>query len=414
MLKTRAGNHGRRHRTGAEPVPGRPPDDMPTDYLPGYEQARAIDPEMASRYVAHTLIGDPLAEAAVDDLAAVDRAEAARFMDLGMRGDSRALKAAPASLREFFGDAERQPEWLDHEAFAPGIRAFHRNSYIILMAFVTGVLIEGFTTNIARSFMLTGRVRDKGVRRLGQNNRHMTEIFFPGGLDRQGDGWRLSVRIRMVHARIRRLLNDSEEWDAKAWGTPISSAHLGFAIAAFSARLLKHTKTLGASYTEEERESFMDVWRYSGYLMGIPETILFRDMQEALQLYDIGVMCEPEPSIDSIAMAHCLINSAPLIAGTENPSARRELARYVYRVSTGLIGKRSAESLGYPKVPVLGAVGWFRFRARLGAVLDGVIPGRRARSSFNRFGYLLAGSTYDAGGIDYRLPDHVYAERTDW
>ena len=46
--------------------------------------------------------------------------------------------------------------------------------------------------------------------------------------------------------------------------------------------------------------------------------------------------------------------------------------------------------------------------------LDGVIPGRRARSSFNRFGYLLAGSTYDAGGIDYRLPDHVYAERTDW
>ena len=220
MLKTRAGDHGR-HRTGVEPVPGGPPDDMPTDYLPGYEQARAIDPEMASRYVAHTLIGDPLAEAAVDDLAVVDRAEAARFMDLGMRGDSRALKAAPASLREFFGDAERQPEWLDHEAFAPGIRAFHRNSYIILMAFVTGVLIEGFTTNIARSFMLTGRVRDKGVRRLGQNNRHMTEIFFPGGLDRQGDGWKLSVRIRMVHARIRRLLNDSEEWDAKAWGTPI-------------------------------------------------------------------------------------------------------------------------------------------------------------------------------------------------
>ena len=393
---------------------GRPPDDMPTDYLSGYEQARAVDPEMASNYVAHTLIADPVAEAASNDLVAIDRAEAARFIDLGMRCGSRALKAAPASLREFFADAERQPEWLDQEAFAPGVRMFHRNSHVVLVAFAAGVLIEGFSTNIARSFMLTGRVRDKGVRRLGQNNRHMMDIFFPGGLARQGDGWKLSVRIRMVHARLRRLLNDSEEWDAKAWGTPISAAHLGFAIAAFSARLLKHMKALGASYTEEECKSFMDVWRYAGYLMGIPDTILFRDRQEALKLYDIGLMCEPEPSIDSIAMAHSLVNSAPLFAGAADPSQRRELARYVYRMSTGLIGKRTAESLNYPKVPVFGVVGWFKFHTRLGAALDEVIPGRRARRSFNRFTNLLAVSTYDTEGIDYRLPDQVYAERTDW
>ena len=37
----------------------------------------------------------------------------------------------------------------------------------------------------------------------------------------------------------------------------------------------------------------MAVWRYSGYLMGIPETILFHDADEALKLYDIGLICEP-------------------------------------------------------------------------------------------------------------------------
>ena len=79
---------------------------------------------------------------------------------------------------------------------------------MILAAFVAGVLIEGFTTNIAKSFFITGRVRDQGVRRLGQNNRHMLEIFLPGGLCRHGDGWKLSVRIRIVHARIRHLLNN--------------------------------------------------------------------------------------------------------------------------------------------------------------------------------------------------------------
>ena len=39
----------------------------------------------------------------------------------------------------------------------------------------------------------------------------------------------------------------------------MSAAHLGYAIAAFSARLLLHMKTLGARYTDEEYASFMAV-----------------------------------------------------------------------------------------------------------------------------------------------------------
>ena len=390
--------------------------DIPTDYLPGYEKARAIDPERAGLYVRHTVIGDPLAEAVADDLAALDQGEAGRFIEIGMSGDADgALNSAPATLRAFFKDAEVQPDWLDYKTFPPGVNMFHRNSYIVLMAFVAGVLIEGFTTNIAQSFMLTGRVRDKGVRRLGQNNRHMTEIFFPGGLDPYADGWRLSVRIRLIHARLRHLLSRSEEWDAEAWGAPISAAHLGFAIAAFSARLLKHMKRLGASYDEEEYKSFMDIWRYSGYLMGIPETILFRDAEEALALYDIGLMCEPEPGMESVVMAHALVNSAPVIAGAANPKERQQLARYVYRISRGLIGDRTAESLRYPDVSPFGAIAWFRLQTRFGQMLDRLLPGHRQKSSFNRFGYLLAGSTYDKDGINFRLPTHVYGERAgEW
>ena len=127
---------------------------------------------------------------------------------------------------------------------------------------------------------------------------------------RQGDGWKLSVRIRIVHARLRYLLSNSEDWDAESWGCPISAAHLGYAIAAFSARLLIHMKTLGAVYTDEEHDSFTAVWRYSGYLMGIPETILFHDANEALKLYDVGQMCEPGPELESVVMAHSLVNSA--------------------------------------------------------------------------------------------------------
>ena len=216
---------------------------IPTDYREGYETARAVAPDIADNYIAHTLIGDSLGEAMMEDLAELSSTDSRRLIEAAMNQEGEeALRNAPASLREFFRDAETPPEWLDYAAFVPSVRMFHKNSSVILAAFVAGVLIEGFTTNIAKSFFITGRVRDQGTRRLGQNNRHMMEIFLPNGMYRYGDGWKLSVRIRIVHAQVRRLLNNSEEWDTEAWGLPISAAHLGYAVSAFSARLLKHIR----------------------------------------------------------------------------------------------------------------------------------------------------------------------------
>ena len=387
--------------------------EIPTDYIIGYEKARAIAPDIADKYVAHTLIGDPLGEEMAADLEAFSASESERLIQAAMNEEGEeALRDAPDSLRRFFKEAETPPEWLDYSAFAPSVRMFYRNSQIVLAAFVAGVLIEGFTTNIAKSFFITGRVRDQGVRRLGQNNRHMMEIFLPGGMYRHGDGWKLSLRIRIVHARLRRLLSASEDWDKEAWGEPISASHLGYAISAFSARLLKHMKTRGAKYNSEEYDSFMTVWRYSGHIMGIPHTILSQDADKALKLWKIALICEPDSPTESIVMAHALINSAPLIAGATEPEARRSLARYVYRLSRGLIGKEFSESLMYPPLSPFGAVWWFRTQQRYGHILNKLLPGRREESNFSKFTSLLSTSLFDEEGLRYTLPDRVYAEES--
>ena len=293
---------------------------IPSIYLPGYEKARAIDPDMASKYVGHTMICDPQADAVIEQLNALKPDEGVRFIKAGMAQDYGALRTAPTVLRSFFESLESLPSWVDHSAFMPGIKAFHRNSKLVVVAFVAGTLVEGFTTSIAKPFFMTGRLRDQGVRRLKQNNRQILESFLPSGLDRQGDGWKLNVRVRLIHSQIRNLLKNSDEWDIPTWGMPISSAQLGFAIAAFSAKLLKHMESLGAVLTAKERQSFMAIWRYMGYLMGIPEAILFRDEEHALTIYEIGNMCEPPHSLESIATANALINSAPLVIGIDKSS----------------------------------------------------------------------------------------------
>ena len=194
---------------------------LPTEYRPNVEKAMAYNPELAATYLRHTLIGDPLMDEMAEELAPVSQADLTRFIHAGMEQDVEAMRAAPKVLRDFFIDYPGpDPPWLDYEEFVPGIRAFHRDSGLILAGFAAGVLVDGFGTLIAKSFVLTGRVFDSGVRRLRQNNRHFLEVFFPGGLERAGDGWKLSVRIRFIHARLRRLLYDSGEWDTRLGAFP--------------------------------------------------------------------------------------------------------------------------------------------------------------------------------------------------
>ena len=208
----------------------------PSAYTEGCAKARRYDQAAADNYIKHTTIGDPELDPIMEELSSLQPADLHRFIKAGIEQQDEVLRKAPQVLRDFFETREEPPPWLDYDAFRPGIRAFHANVDLMLVAFVTGVLVEGFSTLIAKSFVITGRVSST-KRRLQQNNRHMMDIFFPGGLYRENDGWKLSTRIRFIHARIRCLLAKSEDWNHEAWGTPVSAAHLGFAISVFSNRL---------------------------------------------------------------------------------------------------------------------------------------------------------------------------------
>ena len=350
-------------------------------------------------------------DAVVEELASLPQAQASKLIQAGMQQDEAAFRNAPKALRDFFIDSPPpDPPWLDHGAFTPGVRAFHDNAVAIFSAFVTGVLMDGFSTLISKSFVQTGRVFDEGVRRLKQNNRHQVEIFFPGGLRREGDGWKLSVRIRFVHAQVRHLLRHSEGWDADAWGTPLSAAHLGYALACFSARTLKHSISLGAAYTAEQRRSFCDVWRYTDHLMGIPETILYTDEEDALRLYGIGSVCEPPPTEDAVLMANALINSAPAVADIKDEEERKFLVKNrIYPISRALIGDRLADQLRFPKSRKVRSLG-ILFQYRMNIMYKRFVG--RTLGKEDDIDTVFAASLYDSDGLTFQLPDHAHSERS--
>ena len=382
--------------------------DPPSAYAEGYAQARLSHEAAADNYIRHTTTGDPVLDPIMEEFSSLPPADLHRFIEAGIE-QTEALRGAPQALRDFFKNLE-EPPWLDYHAFRPGILVFNENVQLMLVAFVTGVLVEGFSTLIAKSFNITKRVASN-KRRLQQNNRQLMEIFYPGGLRRDGDGWKLSTRVRFVHARIRSLIAKSDDWKHDAWGTPLSAAHLGFAISVFSKRLLDYSQLVGARFSEEEKESVLAVWRYAGYLMGIPETILYTDGAEADKIYRIGYMCEPPPDADSITMANALIQSIPAVAGITDQVEQEKVVMLAYRLSRALLGNTLADQFQYPKGSNIGTLFLFRNKQRMQQWGKRWFKKGGVRSE--NFSQLLQISVYDEGGLSYKMPDHVHASKSN-
>ena len=385
---------------------------IPTAYRLGHEKARQTNPELADRYIEHTTKGDPLAEAAVESMAGMPQERIHQLITAGMEEDEAGFGEAPAELRELIEFSSTPPAWFDSRAVYPGCRAFHADSDLYVQALVGSSIVQGFTTLISKSFFTTGRLTDHGVRRLRQNIRQLIEIMIPGGMERYGEGWKLSVRIRLIHAQVRRMLRKSGEWDEAEIGVPIHIAHVALAAANFSAKVIEAAIRLGAEPTKEESEAFVQIWRYSGYLMGVPETILFRSEAEALELWRIGHTCEPRPPIESIVMGNALVNSAPMVIGIRKPGERQDLADYVYRVSRALIGDELADQLKYPRQSTWGLLFYLRTRRRLAKRVRSLVPRWEAQAKVDRFTALVDNSRLRDPLISYRLPPKLYSDET--
>ena len=384
---------------------------VPTSYVAGYEAARAVDSRLADDYIRHTTLGDPLADRVVEDLAttcAPDKVPS--LIASALRDPFQLPDGLPDSLSDLVGEVSVIPDWFDPELARAATRGFIRNSNIIPAALAGAAIVEGFSTLISKSFRIRGRITQNGVRRLRQNLLHLADQYLPGGMEPGGDGWRLTLRIRLVHTQSRMLLKASDEWDTAAHGMPVSAAHVMLASTTFSARLLQHSRRLGAKFDDMEWEGYVHVWKYTAWIMGVPEALLFEDYDAARRRFEIGMLCEPVPDDDAIIMANSIVNSAPLLLGVKDPKERRPFATFIYQVCRELVGDELADhflfppSRKIPQVPLL----WLKHRTRRAALKW--IPG------FHRldqgYDYMEMLDISNVGGFEqsYGLPTALHDE----
>ena len=324
--------------------------------------------------------GDPAADAVVAAFADLPGGEGWRLLEAALENEgsdpsfsadavgSDALvpvEALVAPLRE-------PPAWVDLDLVDAGAVAYWRvGAPVLFLTLTYGSLAFGYqSADLVRPLAATGRLERMAPRRLAETSRWVAAVTAPGGMHPGADGWQASIRVRLVHALVRCHLLASAAWDP-AWGVPISAAG-GFAtaIGGFFVVPLRAMRDLGVRFSPSEREAMAHLWRWVGYVMGVPDDLLPVSARQAEARVDIALPHGGDPTAESPRMMHALLHHG-LNLGPASPLA----AQLVGALSRRWMGDEMADRLEVPG-------------ARLSRLVPLVRPITRARDVVRASGLL--------------------------
>jgi len=310
---------------------------------------------------------DPLADAVVHELAE-GRVRWATVEDALARGIAR-VPGAPAGVRALFEHVEHVPAWVDWGLVDRAGSLLFRAGPLGGMVLGTKSLVSGYAAPGGnKPLVFSGRLREHAARRLNETARFVQAVCRPGGLRPRADGYRISVKVRIMHARVRYMIlragskhgAGAPRWDAGRWGSPINQHDMAATMLLFSLLVVDGCRQLGMHVSRDEADEYVELWRYAGYLMGVDDELAVSSEAEGRRLGELIAATQGPPDQDSRDLTEALMNAGESQAATEKgrASARRR-AKLVRAVSRALVGDAMADGLGLERsawglaVPVL-------------------------------------------------------------
>jgi hypothetical protein len=361
--------------------------------------------EQADLLAAALWRGDPLMDAWVERAQSMDPTQAHALFERALAGGVHAIGDAPTELFALFRQLGTVPLWLEGDALELGCRTARRAGPVAGAVLSSFSLMGGYRSSaVCKPLMMTGRLRYEASRRLTETGRFVIAITEPGGLRLLHEGFRACVRVRHVHARVRYHLSRSPEWKAAEWGLPINQADMLGTNLLFSLGFLMGGRQLGLSFSAEQAEAVIHVWRYVGYLLGIDENLLPANEREAQRIMYLVGASQPPADEDSVVLARAL-HEEPL------ERAKNDKARRFARVEMALRGSISRHLLGDPVADELELPkSRLRFAVRGIAPLVALFETARQRLPFGDAVAYRAGSYWIKTAIAQRGQDEAEAK----
>ena len=305
------------------------------------------DPRIARLREALTE-GDPVADALAEWVLTTPsgRAQFERAVEHGID----AVDRAPEPLRAFFQVVDAVPPWLDRRTVRLGTETMARvgaGGYVALGAVS---LMSGYLGSAAvKPLAMTGALTRMARRRLLETSTFVLDVSVSGELDRFSPGVRSALRVRLMHAIVRRSLAASPRWRSEDWGAPINQHDMAATNLQFSVMYMVGLLAQGFLLSRREREAVMHLWRYVGWISGVREDLLATTFREGVELGWIINGTEQGPDEDSRALAAALMKAtSELHAEGLGPVVGALRTRTGLGLSRLVLGERAANELGIP------------------------------------------------------------------
>ncbi|KAM0404951.1 hypothetical protein ACHAQC_000013 [Fusarium culmorum] len=254
-------------------------------------------------------------------------------------------------LGQLWKEASTVPEWVDWEQIERGQQVVYQFSGQVLFGLLYQSLLGGMGAyRVVETLSRTGGF---GVnvtrRRLLETLQHLMEVVEDiDSIKPDGKGYISSVRVRLLHASVRRRLMQLEQqnpgyFDMEKWGVPINDLHTIGTIAVYSVAIVfVALPRQGIYLNQQQTADYLALWRYVGYLLGAP-TDWMATPEQAKVLWESIAVSEVAPSENSRILANNILTAEARAPPLHLP--REVLAANAYRLN----GDQLAGALGIEK-----------------------------------------------------------------
>ena len=263
-----------------------------------------------------------------------------------------AVDDPPPALRAFFDVVDTVPDWVDWDMVEEGgrvVRHLGQNAADVLtqLSLLGGYRFGGPTDLLVATGGLSG---DMTRRRLGETQKWTVEVAQPHGMQRDGEGFQLTLHVRVMHALVNETF--TPRWDVARWGVPINQTDQAATLGLFSGVLVLGSRALNARITRDESRAVMHLWKYIGWLVGVDEAWLVDTEKEQHRLNYHILIAQAGISEAGPKLAEAIVAAQKDLHFERFPRVGRWLARErLLSMLTTLLGPKSMREFGLPLRP---------------------------------------------------------------
>lgn len=264
---------------------------------------------------------------------------------------------APESVEKLFLQMQEIPEWFDQHLANIGARFCMRtgaNGLIILRDFT---LMGGYDyAYLNKPLIFTGALKKGAVKRLKDTLEFWVNVTRENALTPHSEAYQLIVRTRLMHSYARLKIKEKTDWDYEKWGEPINHWDMIATYTGFSLVFMQGLKKLGIQISEPEEQGVFHLWKYIGFLLGIPAEFLPENREQAVDQFYWWTTLQEEGDADSAHLAEALLQENLDNTIYKNTFQRRLLLRAHQSMNWFLLDEDVNKRLKIPKPPAVFSV----------------------------------------------------------